>query len=474
MLLKGYNKALITDREKCFLTSASSAADTALTVTSTDLVPAASSSDTWADNDYMIVGEIGQESTEIMQMAAAVTSATSLTIDRSGQAGGLRHSHPVGTPIYRVDYNRIEYSRSTTATGTKSVLTTIRVQPDDLFTRYEDTSNTTGYGFVRFNNETSGAFSSYSALVNYETGEEQSSRDPRTLWSIRKKVRLLLNEKSSDRLTDEMIDDSINDKQRDLAHQRLWTFYEGERSFSRVANQFSYDIPATVQVVHAVSVDTQPLIPVERARWDLMHFDSDNSTDDQAFFNIWNRDLRIANRPSSAATTTTLGAALTATATSATVADSSDFNRGDYYRFIIDDEVIYATASTSTTFTGLLRGQEGTTAAAHSNGATITERDIVYTTHEESADLIDITDRTNIPEPDILSYGTAVDLAPFVGKEDMIPTFNQKYESKMKELESKFLTKQTGHFGRIKTQEERMQDFRPGIINPNLNPTNLE
>src|SRR3990167_6833867 len=184
MLLQAYNRALILDAEKTYLTVAAVAAATTLTVQSTDLAPAAASSDTWIDNDYMIVGEIGQEGTEVMQVNGAVTSATVITIDRSGQGGGLRYDHPIGTPIYRIAYNRVEFSYNTTdSTTSLTVSTTIRIQPDDEFTRYDDTTNTTGFGFIRFNNETANTFSSYSDGVNYEISGISASRDARTLYA---------------------------------------------------------------------------------------------------------------------------------------------------------------------------------------------------------------------------------------------------------------------------------------------------
>lgn len=466
-MFKIFNQSLTENREKTYLTAAAAAAGTALTVASTDLVPAGTSSDTWADNDYVLVGEFGEEGSEIMQMSAAVTSATSLSIDRQGQAGGLKHSHPIGTPVYRLDYNQVEFSRSATNdTSGVAVLTTIRIQPDDLFTRYEDTSNIIGYGFVRFKNEASSAYSSYSDGVNYETGEASSSRDPKTLYAIRKKVRQLLDEEDG-KLTDQIIDDGINDKQREIAHIRLWSFYENERSLSIVANQFAYDIPSTVQKVHGVRFDTQPLRFFNKSEWDIRNWDTDQSTADPDHFNIWNNQIKIHPRPSTASSTTTLGADLSATATSATVADSSGFNRGDYYRFIIGSEVIYATLSTSTTFTGLLRAQEGTTAATHSNGDTITERDIVYSCHTEPDDLINTQDRTSIPEPDILAYGTAIDLAPFVGKENLIQFLEGKYLRRIKDLKDKYSSKQSSQFGHIK--DMNISNY----ANPNNYPTSI-
>lgn len=470
MLFKTFNKSLTENREKTSLTVAAVAADASLTVASTDLAPDAASSDTWSDNDYVLVGEFGEETSEIMQMSAAVTSATSLSIDRQGEAGGLKHAHPIGTPIYRLDYNQVVFSRSATNdTSGVAVLTTINIQPDDLFTRYEDISNTTGYGFVRFKHKTSAAYSSYSDGVNYETGEESSSRDPKTLYTIRSKVRQLLDEEDG-KLTDQIIDDGINDKQREIAHIRLWSFYENERSLSIVANQFAYDIPSTVNKIHGIRFDTQPLVPMSKIDWDIKNWDTDQSTADPSEFSIWNNQIKIHPRPSTASSTTTLGADLSATATSATVADSSGFNRGDYYRFIVNSEVIYATLSTSTTFTGLLRGQEGTTAAAHSSGDTITERDIVYSCHTEPDDLINSQDRTSIPEPDILAYGTAIDLAPFVGKENLIQFLEGKYLRRIKDLKDKYSSKQSGKHGRIKDMYERLSTNHN---NPNNYPSSI-
>lgn len=474
MLLKAFNQSLIEDRERTYLTAASTAADTAITVSDTDLAPAATSSNTWADNDYMIIGEIGHEGTEVIQVNGAVTSATSITVDREGQAGGLRHNHPIGTAVYRVDYNQVQFLRSATDdSGSAVQQALINLQPDDEFTRYEDTSNTTGYGFVRFYNAATGALSSYSDGVNYTQTGDSSSRDPRTLWSLIKKVRQLLDEtESNSKLTDAMVTEALNDKQREIAHIRLWSFYEGEKSFSLIANQFAYDIPSSVQIVHGITSDTQPLAWMNRTDWEIRHWDTDQSTADPSHYSIWNRQIKIHPRPSAASSTTTLNGAITSSDTTITVASASAFHRGDYYRFIIDSEVIYATASTSTTFTGALRGKEGTTAASHLNAATVTERDIVYTAHVEPTDLVSTQDRTDVPEPDVLTYGAAVDLAPLVGKEQLIGFLEGKYVRRIKELKDKYSSKQTQEFGRIKDITERMSAIAQ-YMDPNRFPKSI-
>ena len=423
-----------------------------------------------------MVGEIGSSNAEVLQMAATASDGTSLTIDQLG-AGGARFVHAIGEPVYRVDFNRVEFSRNTTdSTSGVSVLATQLVEANKEFTIYEDTTNTTGYGFIRFNNQTSGGFSSYSDGVNYEAAGEGSSYDSRTLWVLRRKVRKALDEfRTSSKLKDREIDEALNDKQRDIAHVRLWSFYEDERSFSSVANQFRYAIPSTVQKAHTISFDTQPLVDVPRSEWDALHWDTDQTSADPSHFNIWNREIKVYPRPASAAQTTTINdvAGITATATSVTVTATSGFNRGDYYRFIIDSEVIYATASTTTTFTGLRRGMEGTTAATHTNTTTITERDIVYSCHVEPTDLLDTQDRTAVPEPDVLVWGAAADLAPGLNKDEKAKELLAKYERGIKELEGKYSTKQSSQHGRIKDYRTTPGGWGFARVNPNNYPQSI-
>ena len=181
-LLKAFHNKLTENRYSTYLTAAADAAATALTVADTDLAPDALSSNIWANNDYMLVGEFGEETAEIMQMAAAVTSATSLTIDREGSSGGLRYAHAIGTKVHRIDFNQIRFVHSTTAASAdidNANLSTPNLVPSSLFTSYEDTTNTTGYGSYRYRNATTAGFSSYGAFVLY------TGHTVRSLWNLR-------------------------------------------------------------------------------------------------------------------------------------------------------------------------------------------------------------------------------------------------------------------------------------------------
>lgn len=461
MRFKVHNKTLIEDVRKTYFTVASDAADVTLVVKDIE---------GFGIGDYVIIGEIGEEGTEIVRVHAATAPAgTTITL----VAGGLAYGHPVDTPIYRADYNQVRFSRAVTVAGAKVTLATQNIDPSEDFCYYDDTSNTTGYGFVRWQNSSDNTNSAWSGVVNYTHSGEFSSFDPRTLIRMAKGIRVLVDEDRVDsKVTDDQIRDVVNDTQRNIGHRRLWSFYEIERSFSSVDDKFAYDIPSTVQKVHSATFDTQPLAEINRTKWKNLHWDTDQTTTDPGLVSIWNNQLLVYPRPSSSADTTTLSALLSSTAVTATVADTSSFNRGDYYRFIIDNEVIYATGATSTTFTGLLRGQEGTMAASHASSVTITERDLVYAAHVEPTNLFLSSDRTEIPEPEVLELGSAAKLAFLLEKETLADRLEQRFQTAIVSLESKYASKFSQQFPRIKNRDEIVSD-NSNVLNANLYPKSI-
>jgi len=460
MLLKIYNRSLIKDREKTYLT-------TAMYVGATTMAIRAVDSNAWADNDWIIVGEIGTKTAEVLQINGAVSDGIALTIDNAG-SGGSRYAHAVDEPVYRIDFNRVEFSRATTVDGSKSVLTTIEVQPDDEFTRYDDTASTTGFGFGRFNNSLTSLYSSYSAGVPY------SGYPAKALFRMIENVRKLLGEKFEDHhITDDDIIYELNEKQRDVYHRRLWSFAEIIFSFSSVANTANYTLDTRLAPgkVHSLKFDSQPLVKVDSARWDMLHWDS-NSTGDPTHVGVFENRIQVYPIPTSAATTTTLdGAVSSATATSITVVSTSGFRAPG--RALIDSEVISYDAISTTQLLGCRRGLEDTTAATHTTGTTVTERDFVGTGHAEPTELTDMDDQTGIPDPRVLEYGAAMELAEStVSDRGLHDRLKIKYDQSIKDLEEKFSRKITGQFFTIKRKEDTFSDFGYAV-NPNDYPQNI-
>lgn len=460
MLLLVNNRALVKDREKTWLTASVAAAGTTLTVKAVDNIA-------WADNDWVIVGEIGAPNAEVLQINGAVSDGTSLTVDNAG-SGGARYAHAANEPVYRIDYNQVRFARGTTTVGADATtLATNQLQPDDYETRYEDTANTTGYGFARFFNSQTSALSPYSDAIPY------AGQSAKSLAKMVSKVRALVDEQEDAFVTDAEIADALNDKQRDVVSERLWTFDEGERSASSAADTFEYAVPSAFKTLHTVRFRTEPLRRIGESRWESLHWDTDSTSSSPTHCAVWADKVRVYPRPSAAAAADQLNGAVSDTATTLTLDDTGDFKRGDYYRLVIDSEVIYATAATSTTFTGCLRGREGTTAASHADDATVTERDIVYAGQLAAVDLSAQDDETVVPEPLVLCYGVAADLC--LGKLGK-PTLGDRYEAKylagMAGLRDRYTLKVTSQFGRVKDPREVPTDDGT-LRNPNDYPSSV-
>jgi|SRR3990167_431518 len=87
------------------------------------------------------------------------------------------------------------------------------------------------------------------------------------------------------------------------------------------------------------------------------------------------RSIKVNPIPDTSAGTTTLNGSHSATIATLTVASTAGFPTEG--RVIVEDEVMTYNNTTTTTFTGCRRGQEGTTAASHGDTITVTERDLI-------------------------------------------------------------------------------------------------
>lgn len=158
--IRVFNIGLLEDVEKTFVTSSITAADATLTVQNIA---------GGAVNGYLLVGELGQEKTELLQIhASTAPSGTTITLAATAYP---TFNHPTDTPIYFINYNQVEFSRATTSGGDKSILVTSAITPDQECTVYNDVTNSTGYAYTRFKNSTTTTYSDYSDEQSYGTIE---------------------------------------------------------------------------------------------------------------------------------------------------------------------------------------------------------------------------------------------------------------------------------------------------------------
>lgn len=128
------------------LTAASAAGGTALTV---------ADNAGFVQNDLILIGNYGDETSEIKKVNASVSAGTALT------STTLTYAHPIGTPVRKVLWDRIELNRSSTLAGSKTVISNaIYIDPSAPHTEYINTGTTGSYYFVRYYDGTT--YSEYS------------------------------------------------------------------------------------------------------------------------------------------------------------------------------------------------------------------------------------------------------------------------------------------------------------------------
>ena len=120
------------------------------------------------DNQILLLEDFGSETAEIVTVNGTPTVNTGCVTDAV-----LVRSHPVGSKVYILDFNQIELSHATTATGSKTLLTTtlgsglVTLQADTKIQVYNEAEFTSGYYFARYKHSISGVFSSYSDALVY-------------------------------------------------------------------------------------------------------------------------------------------------------------------------------------------------------------------------------------------------------------------------------------------------------------------
>ena len=120
----------------------------------TDLVVV--NSDGFADDDYVLIGEWGSETSEILQVDSINTSTHTITFTTE-----TKWSHSESTKLSVIKYNQVKfyYTEDPIFSALSQVGDTIDIQPDSTATIGYDTENTTGvaptgYGWFVFYNET--------------------------------------------------------------------------------------------------------------------------------------------------------------------------------------------------------------------------------------------------------------------------------------------------------------------------------
>ena len=167
----------------------------------------------FAANDYVVLGKLGTEKSEIVRLSAA--TSTTLT-----STSATVFAHNRGDVISFTPYNQIVLERSTDAGSSYTPLTAVDIQADNHDTIIQrPTDAATDYYRVRFYNSYSSLYSDYSDVI-IGSGYADNS-----VFSIKKRALVSMGEKVGDLITNEFLNDSLWEARREF-HGLLqrWSF----------------------------------------------------------------------------------------------------------------------------------------------------------------------------------------------------------------------------------------------------------
>lgn len=159
VLVTADNKALFINAKSTYLTNNY--------VSGTSVFSVASSVG-FATDQFVVFGELGNETSEIIRLSGAGNNTlTGTTVSV--------FAHPESTRVTILQYNQVRFYWTATATfDASTVISTSDLQVDDFNTKILDSSNSTGFGWFKYYNSLTAGLSDASAAIPYADYAENS------------------------------------------------------------------------------------------------------------------------------------------------------------------------------------------------------------------------------------------------------------------------------------------------------------
>lgn len=320
----------------------------------------------FSQNDLLVLGQVGQDKTEVVTVNAAVTRGTALTVTATS------FDHPQDTPVSKSLWDQIEISGAATVTGSKTVITTISVQWSMPYTEYVNSGTAYTYYFARFKNSATGVFSAYSDAA--PAGGYGST----TVRGVKVTALNLTGETIDDGvITDDFLNTEVTNCEIDIwKEKRRWAQFDvndyvlGSLSVGKVSFPLPADIsdPDTNEAIRSLRVrQIGELRYVQQEEYDGL---------------LW--DIAF----------TTLSVTANAGDTTLTLTSSGDFAASG--TVTIDSDNITYTANNTTTnvLSGVPASGSGSVTATHTSGTNVWQGNetqmapTVYTVKDQAVNII--------------------------------------------------------------------------------------
>ena len=266
--------------------------DTALlkspSATGNALTVAVDDNKNFAENDFLIFGEVAKPKSERAQVSDTVALGTAIEMDT------LTFPHNSGTPIYKIPYNQVKFYHAATLAGAKTLLGTVTIDVQNEFTTFTDTTNNTGFLFFKLYNSQSTDESDYSAGFDYGS----------ISYGSRIKIREFVTSKTNyDKELDEETFNTLCDfAEAEIFAIRRWRFREKLDDFNTVGDQQSYSptdtgITDLGQILYA-TYDGYPILPVNIKQHEYVNRNPNIISGTPRYIFEWNGDIYLSPTPS--------------------------------------------------------------------------------------------------------------------------------------------------------------------------------
>lgn len=223
-----------------FLSSPASATDTTLNV---------KNNAGFNNNDFVVIGNISDEKTEIVQINGAISGNTSFTVT------ALKFDHSTDTSVTYLKFNQVKFFKSTDGGVTYNLLATVGLQVDRPITTYDDTLAQPTYFYK------SQFFNSYTNLLSIESSILPGSGYPwYALLTLQDRILDLFPDPKEQVLNRDQLTDWINEEYRTLTSlaskidQGIFLKSNELTPSHLTANQNTYAFPSDFKSVKKIEI----------------------------------------------------------------------------------------------------------------------------------------------------------------------------------------------------------------------------
>ena len=229
---------------------------------------------------YIIIGEYGNEKTEIVLVDAngAGTNNNGFTI------GATKYSHEASDPVTFIRYNQIRFYGATSSGGTKDVLNTKDIETSQVFTEITYEGSAYSYFYSAYYNSNDDKISAYSDEIENTSYTRRSVK--RIIESGLRKALTTIDNNADGKLTWdttlEILQDGIDEI---IARKRRWSFLRSINSSISTASGVQYiSGPSDLSLLEFIFVDGKQINPLSRSDFNLYTSNSSSGTPNSFVF----------------------------------------------------------------------------------------------------------------------------------------------------------------------------------------------